>query len=192
MPSRPPSPKFFATPRIVMTVRALPPPRGMRLILPVARSETSASPLGRKATPQGTFSPVATTPGSPTAAGAVVGNARSASPATMASAMRRAGMGRDPSERLQAWTPVSEVGREGVAALGVTRLEPAQEPIGALLRRAVRPRLGADLARRLGLDPVVADRCCGGQALLEITALEQPPLVRRVPPDAGEAVRLQL
>ena len=59
-------------------------------------------------------------------------------------------------------------------------------------RRAVRPRLRVHAAARLALDPVVADRRRRGQALLEVAALEQPLLLRRVPPDAGEAVGLQL
>ena len=63
MPSSPPSPKFVATPLRRWTVRGVPPLRETRLIRPVARSETSASPSGRNATPHGTLRPVATTLG---------------------------------------------------------------------------------------------------------------------------------
>src|SRR4051795_10950905 len=59
MPSSPPSPALVLTSGRCMTVRALPPPLGMRTMLPVVRSETSAAPLGRKAIPQGTCRPVA-------------------------------------------------------------------------------------------------------------------------------------
>src|SRR3954452_16283481 len=42
-----------------MATRGLPPPCGIRRILPVVRSETSASPFGRNAIPHGTCRPVA-------------------------------------------------------------------------------------------------------------------------------------
>ena len=57
---------------------------------------------------------------------------------------------------------------------------------------AVRERLGADPPRRCALNAVVADRGGCLQPLLEVALLEQAALVRRVPPHAGEAVRLQL
>src|SRR4051794_39207217 len=43
-----------------MTRLGEPPPAGMRRMRAVVRSETSASPFGRNAIPQGTDSPVAT------------------------------------------------------------------------------------------------------------------------------------
>src|SRR5436189_276863 len=110
---------------MVLTVRGVPPFLGMRLIRPVARSETRASPSGRKAMPQGALSPEA-------------------------------------------------------------------EPFGALLGGSVRRRLGVDLARDLRLDAVVAHGRRCGEALLEIAALQQAALVRRVAPDACQAVGLQL
>src|SRR3954463_9584215 len=52
--------------------------------------------------------------------------------------------------------------------------------------------LWVDPAVRLLLDPVVADRSCGGQALLQIAVLEDASVVGGAAPDAGEAVRLEL
>src|SRR5215210_756997 len=63
--------------------------------------------------------------------------------------------------------PVCAVGRvrfhllelrcvERVAARGLSDAVPDAEPVLALRRRSVRPRLRVDLALRLGLDPVVA------------------------------------
>ena len=89
---------------------------------------------------------------------------------------------RDPSSSIEATHPGarrrvflrtgygrgSDVLGEGVAGGRVAVFEAALEPAGALLRGAVRERLGVDLTRRLGLDAVVADRRGGGQALLEV------------------------
>src|SRR4051812_41305737 len=58
-PRSPPSPAAD-TPGTVMAVRGRPPLAAIRRIFPVVRSATSASPPGRKAIPQGTWSPVAT------------------------------------------------------------------------------------------------------------------------------------
>src|SRR4051812_34810216 len=55
-----------------MTTRGFPPPAGMRRIRAVVRSETSASPFGRKAIPHGTERPVATVRRAGTRAGAAV------------------------------------------------------------------------------------------------------------------------
>src|SRR3954471_10419573 len=56
-PSNPPSP-LVLTPGTCIATCAVPPPRGMRMMLPVVRSETSALPSGRKTRPHGTCSPV--------------------------------------------------------------------------------------------------------------------------------------
>ena len=48
--------------------------------------------------------------------------------------------------------------------------------------------VGADAARRLRLDPVVAHGRGRGEALLHVALLEQPSLRRAVPPYAGEAL----
>src|SRR5215213_2502182 len=86
----------------------------------------------------------------------------------------------------------SDISRERVAGGRVARVEALAEPARPLRGGAVREGLGADAARRLGLDAVVADRARGGQALLEVALLEQPALVGRVRPHAGEAVGLEL
>ena len=76
--------------------------------------------------PQGTLSPEATTRGDPSAAVLAVGQsaafvavgaARTASPATMANAMRRAGMGADPSGGFPRCTPLGQRSFEKVSQL---------------------------------------------------------------------------
>src|SRR5262249_18526716 len=62
----------------------------------------------------------------------------------------------------------------------------------ALLRRAVGERFGDGVAARLLLQPVVAYRRRGGESLLDVARVERATLLRRVAPDSGEAVRLQL
>ena len=52
----------------------------------------------------------------------------------------------------------SEAVAEGVAGLEGALAQPVREPAHPLLRRAVRPGVRVDPARRLALDPVVADR----------------------------------
>src|SRR3954470_1018919 len=56
-PSNPPSP-LVLTPGTCIATCAVPPPRGLRMMLAVVRSETSALPSGRKTRPHGTCSPV--------------------------------------------------------------------------------------------------------------------------------------
>jgi hypothetical protein len=73
----------------------------------------------------------------------------------------------------------------------------SQVSIWPLLRGAVRPALGRDLALRLALDRVVADRRGGAQPFFDVTRIE-PHLAGLglardvVAPDAREAVGLQL
>src|SRR5690606_23432207 len=84
-------------------------------------------------------------------------------------------------------------GRERVAGVEVAALEAAPEPGDALLRAAVRERLGRHRALGLALDAVVADRGRRAEALLHVALLEQlARAVRVVRPHAGQAVRLQL
>src|SRR4051794_21854509 len=71
----------------------------------------------------------------------------------------------------------------------------AREPTASLLRRAVRPGLLVDLALRLLLDPVVADRSRGIEALVDVSLrqlLDQAGLGRVRRPDSGVAVGLEL
>src|SRR6476646_2334813 len=82
--------------------------------------------------------------------------------------------------------------REGVAGVRVAAVEAGPEPVRALLGRPVRPRLRIDACTGGLLDSVVAHRGGGGQRLLEVAALEHPPLLDRVAPYAREAVGLQL
>src|SRR5581483_1301980 len=84
---------------------------------------------------------------------------------------------------------------EGVAAVRVAGLEAGREPVRALGRGAVRPRLRIDLPLRRLLDAVVAD--CGGcaQRVLHVglgDLREIARLLRVRSPDPGEAVRLEL
>ena len=70
-----------------------------------------------------------------------------------------------------------------------------REPVLALGRRAVRPRLRVDLALRLLLDPVVADRRGGIEPVRDVglgQSIDVAGLRGVVRPDAGEAVGLQL
>src|SRR6476620_5960854 len=91
--------------------------------------------------------------------------------------------------------PASDLTGEGVAPRGVAALIAGREPLLALLRRAVRPRVGVHLALRRLLDAVVTDRSgcvervrdLGVGDLLEITGG-----CCVVGPDAGEAVGLEL
>src|SRR5215211_2773097 len=81
---------------------------------------------------------------------------------------------------------------EGVAAGRVARLVAALEPRHALLGGAVGPGLRVHVDPRAGLDPVVADRCGGSQALLDVAGLQVALLVDGLRPDAREAVGLEL
>jgi hypothetical protein len=56
----------------------------------------------------------------------------------------------------------------------------------------VRPGLAVHPPRGLALDAVVSDRSRCAQSLLEIALFEELVVERCVPPDAGEAVGLQL
>src|SRR5215475_2927904 len=79
-----------------------------------------------------------------------------------------------------------------VAARRRARFEAGGEPTHALLRRAVRKRIGNDVALSLLLQHVVANGRCGLQCGLDIARLEELPfLLRAVCPYACKAVRLQ-
>src|SRR5688572_23718219 len=92
----------------------------------------------------------------------------------------------DPSAVLGQLVP------EGIAIVDAAGLEPAAEPGHALPGRAVGPRLGVRPRAGLLLDPVVADRRRRVQRLFDVAGLEDVALGRRMPPDAGEAVGLEL
>ena len=84
---------------------------------------------------------------------------------------------------------------ERVALVHVAALEAGREPALALRGGAVRPLVGVDLALRLALDAVVADRRRGAQGVVDLRLgdrLEQARLGRVRRPHAGEAVGLQL
>src|SRR5262245_291685 len=82
---------------------------------------------------------------------------------------------------------------EGVAARHRTALEPGIEPAHALLGGTVGERVGNDVALRLPLQPVVADRRGGLERGFDVAGLDElPALLRAVGPDAGETIRLQL
>src|SRR4051794_29185575 len=84
---------------------------------------------------------------------------------------------------------------ERVAGGALARLEPVREPGLALRRGAVRPRLGADLPLRLGLDPVIADRRGGIERVRDVGVgqVDDVPGVDGVArPHAGVAVGLEL
>src|SRR3954452_3190029 len=84
------------------------------------------------------------------------------------------------------------VRRERVAGAWLAALVAGAEPLGALGRRAVGERVGADRAGRLALEAVVAHGAGGGQGLVDVAGLEVALLVDRVRPDTGVAVGLQL
>src|SRR5215468_131628 len=79
-----------------------------------------------------------------------------------------------------------------VARVEPAGLEPGAEPAHPLRRGAMREGLGVDLASRLLLQPVVADRGRRGERLLDIAGLQQVLAPGVVAPHAGEAVGLQL
>src|ERR1700730_1525008 len=80
-----------------------------------------------------------------------------------------------------------------VAARHGTALEPGVEPAHALLGGTVGECVGNDVALRLPLQAVVADRCGGFQRGFDVALLDQlPALLGTVGPDPGEAVGLQL
>src|SRR3954469_11933158 len=83
-------------------------------------------------------------------------------------------------------------GRKRIAGLETAALQAGLEPAHALRRTAVRERIRHDDAARLTLQPVVADRARGVQALLDIALLQNlAHTVGAIGPDAGDAVRLQ-
>src|ERR1700730_13017808 len=91
---------------------------------------------------------------------------------------------------------------EGVALVGITGLVADREPVLSLFRRAVRPRLGAGVAGRLSLNPVVAPRRRRRQRVLNVLVAQRfqirhPGALlldgrRVVRPHPGIAVGLQL
>src|SRR4051794_31512474 len=85
-----------------------------------------------------------------------------------------------------------DLAREGVAGLEAAGIEAGLEPVIALLRGAVGEGLRVDPPLRLLLDPIVADSRRRGQAFLEVTVLEDAPVIGRPRPDAGQAVGLEL
>src|SRR5215218_6045765 len=100
-----------------------------------------------------------------------------------------------PRSRRGRRSPPSDRAAEGVAGRGLSLLVAAREPAAPLLARPVGPRLGVHLPLRLLLDPVVADRRRGVEALVDVLLRQiddQPRLLCVVRPHAGIAVGLQL
>ena len=84
---------------------------------------------------------------------------------------------------------------ERVAGRRVALVVARAEPLLALGRRAVRPRVRVDLAARRLLDPVVADRAGGIEGIRDLgrrERLEELGARGMVRPDAREAVGLEL
>src|SRR5258708_26255751 len=83
--------------------------------------------------------------------------------------------------------------RQRIAARNLAAIEAGLEPALALFRRAVGEGVGHDVALHLFLQPVVADRGCGLQSLVDVARVEEVAFfLSAVGPDAGEAVGLQL
>src|SRR6185295_5808110 len=84
--------------------------------------------------------------------------------------------------------------RERVARPDGALLQAGLEPALALLRRTVREAVGHDVAPRLLLQTVIADRRGGLQRGLDVTCLDQilPVLPGVIGPYAGETVGLEL
>src|SRR5690349_6968237 len=93
------------------------------------------------------------------------------------------GVGADFLQRLR---------RERIAVARITLFHAALEPAHALLRRAVRERIGRRIALRLLLEAVVADRGGCGERLVHVARIEEALVLHVVPPDARVAVGLQL
>jgi hypothetical protein len=74
-----------------------------------------------------------------------------------------------------------------VALAGIAAVETAAEPSLALFARAVRETPLVGMAER-----VVADRVCGGERFAQIVVRDLERRPRRVTPDTGKAIRLQL
>jgi len=58
--------------------------------------------------------------------------------------------------------------RESIAVCNAAGLETAKKPLRTLLGCAVGKRIGADLSSRHTLQPIVANRCCRRQTLVNI------------------------
>src|SRR6187397_2988331 len=89
----------------------------------------------------------------------------------------------------------SDLAGEGIAPRRVAALVAGREPLLALLRRAVRPRVGIDLALRRLLDAVVTDRRSRVEGVRDLGVgdlLEITGGCCVVGPDTGEAVGLEL
>src|SRR6266516_5685874 len=76
---------------------------------------------------------------------------------------------------------------EGVESRHRSALEPGVEPAHALLGRAVGERVGHDIALRLPLQAVVADRRRGLERRFDVALLDEfPALLRTIGPNPGE------
>src|SRR5437764_542606 len=80
----------------------------------------------------------------------------------------------------------------GLTALDSSGLEAAAEPVDALGRCAVREGFRVNCARGSALEPIVADRGGGSNALFDIPRLEHAFARHEASPNAGVAIGLQL
>src|SRR5205823_11677654 len=81
---------------------------------------------------------------------------------------------------------------EGVTRLDLSGREATLEPGASLRGGAMGEGLGVDATGRRALNAIVAHRRRGVQPFLNVSLMEQTTLLGRVPPDAGEAIGLQL
>src|SRR3954449_534047 len=82
--------------------------------------------------------------------------------------------------------------RERIAVGKTSGIEAPPEPFRPLRRRTVGERIGIHAATGHPLQPVIADGGRGAQSLFDVACFEQIALLRRMSPDAGVAIRLQL
>src|SRR5580700_4417355 len=106
---------------------------------------------------------------------------------------RTASKGRLCSPRTRGEVRSERTRRQRIAARNLAAVEAGLEPALALFRGAVGEGVGHDVALHLLLQPVVADRGCGLQRLIDIARIEEVAfLLGAIGPNAGEAVGLQL
>src|SRR5271154_5002233 len=79
---------------------------------------------------------------------------------------------------------------KGVAGINISAVQPAVEPIHALLGRAMRERLRLHRSPSHFLDVIIPDGSRSSQRRLNIAWIKKATLLRRMRPDAREAVRL--
>jgi len=79
---------------------------------------------------------------------------------------------------------------KSVAGIDISAVQPAVEPIHALLGRAVRERLRLNRSSGHFLDVIIPNGGRRTQRRLNIACIEEATLLRRMRPDPREAIRL--